>query len=101
VCRYGGPRWTAARIGSGGPGDSLRIWPLCACPSSDLSLGRRTGLAHRVDLIRSLSACWRDPVTDVPPGDSTQAGADLGHAIVASGISCDAAGYRNLLLTSV
>ena len=32
-----------------------------ACLSSDLSPGRRTGLAHRVDLIRSLSASWRDP----------------------------------------
>jgi hypothetical protein len=40
---------------------SLRIWPLCACLSSDLSPGRRAGLAHRVDLIRSLSASWRDP----------------------------------------
>jgi len=61
VCRYGGSGWTAARIGSGGPGDSLRIWPRCACLSSDLSLGRRTGLAHRVVLVRSLSASWRDP----------------------------------------
>jgi hypothetical protein len=61
VCRYGGSGWTAARIGSGGLGDSLRIWPLGACLFSDLSPGRRTGLAHRVDLIRSLSASWRDP----------------------------------------
>ena len=28
MCRCGGSGWTAARIGSGGPGDSLRIWPL-------------------------------------------------------------------------
>ena len=61
MCRYGGSGWTAARIGTGGPGDSLRIWPLGACLSSDLSPGRRTGLAHRVGLIRSLSASWRDP----------------------------------------
>jgi transposase len=56
VCRYGGSGWTAVRIGSGGPGDSLRIWLPCACLSSDLSPGRRTGLAHRAGLIRSLSA---------------------------------------------
>ncbi len=61
MCRYGGSGWTAARIGSGGPGDSLRIWPFSACLSSDLSPGRRTGLAHRAGLIRSLSASWRDP----------------------------------------
>jgi hypothetical protein len=28
VCRYGSSGWTAARIGSGDLGDSLRIWPL-------------------------------------------------------------------------
>ena len=61
MCHYGGAGWTTARIGSDGPGDSLRIWPPCAClsfdvspgfASFDLSLGRRAGLARRVDLIR-------------------------------------------------
>jgi hypothetical protein len=31
-CRSDGPGWTAARIGAGGLGDSLRIWPLVCVP---------------------------------------------------------------------
>ena len=60
-CCSGGSGWTAARIGSGAPGDSLRIWPLCACPSSDLSPGRR----HRPGPPRwpdqKPVRRWRDP----------------------------------------
>ena len=57
------------RYGSG------RFW---ACLSSDLSPGRRTGLDHSAGLIRSLSASWRDPSQMCRPGDSAQAGADVG-----------------------
>ncbi len=34
ICEYrsDGPGWTAARIGAGGLGDSLRIWPLVCVP---------------------------------------------------------------------
>ena len=101
MCRYGGSGWTAARIGSGDLGDSLGIWPLrCAllltCPQVAGS-----GLAHRVDLIRSLSARWRDPsqmchpVT--PPSPSPGpfgAGAELAGVSCVSATACTAAGHR-------
>jgi hypothetical protein len=57
-----GSGWTSARIDVGGLSDSLRIWPmilrafLLTCPGA-----AGPGLVHRVDLIRSLSASWRDP----------------------------------------
>ena len=61
MCRCGGSGWTAARIGAGAPGDSLRIWPLVRALHLTCPRGAGPGLARRVDLIRSLSARWRDP----------------------------------------
>lgn len=55
----GDPGWTAARIGVGGLGDSLRICRLWACLSSDLSPGRRPGVAHRVVLIIDQANSYR------------------------------------------
>jgi hypothetical protein len=56
----GGSGWIAVRIGVSGLRDSLPDLAAHYVPSFDLSAGRRPGLAHRVDLIRSLSAAWRD-----------------------------------------
>jgi hypothetical protein len=43
------------------PGDSLRIWPLWRAFHLTCPRVAGPGVADRVDLIRSLSACWRDP----------------------------------------
>jgi hypothetical protein len=51
-----GPGWIAARIGSDGPGDSIRIWPLRRAFHLTCPRVADTGLAHLAGLIRSLSA---------------------------------------------
>jgi hypothetical protein len=57
----GASGWTAARIGAGGLGDSLQIWPPMTCLHLTCPRAADPGLAHRAGLIRSLSASWRDP----------------------------------------